>query len=143
MTYLHSNSFLLSDHAFTFQYGSTSIRFIQWTRRVHYKFTFQYGSTSIHSENKDLQIVVRFTFQYGSTSIDSADSSFTSSSVFTFQYGSTSIRPTAPLWLPESHLHSNMVLLQFSDSNAVFFCDLIYIPIWFYFNYFLFVAFLT
>ena len=124
MTYLHSNLFPLSDHAFTFQYGSTSIRFIQWTRRVHYKFTFQYGSTSIgnehwkgnftpnlHSNMFLLQLVV----WYGVIScmwnlhsnmvllqsVDDRKRMLGHAFKFTFQYGSTSmvssiLYPNAP-----------------------------------------------
>ena len=75
-------------------------------------FTFQYGSTLIKYTLYPPFIFILFTFQYGSTLIVLDDYVFLSYYQFTFQYGSTLIQNIkCEDKLNQANLHSNMVLL--------------------------------
>ena len=52
---------------FTFQYGATATRNIDFTPISHWLFTFQYGATATLIISEIERELNRFTFQYGAT----------------------------------------------------------------------------
>ena len=79
------------------------------------KFTFHYGSILIVTRSIRVTVTIQFTFHYGSILIISAIKDISNTTGFTFHYGSILMLPRQP----------------FEDIGHI------YIPLWFYSNYFL------
>ena len=117
---------------FTFQYASIKPSVHLFLSFPVFQFTFQYASIKPFIISPTQIVNREFTFQYASIKPLALMQFATSIFLFTFQYAS--IKPTIDLrlFVPPSHLHFNMLLLNPQRSVSLLRVVFIYISICFY-----------
>ena len=97
---------------FTFHYASTLSDPCSYCFRTHFPFTFHYASTLSKCLSEDHRLYPIFTFHYASTLSGYSESKTRRIYKFTFHYASTlSCWPSWRKAWPGSYLHSTMLLL--------------------------------
>ena len=141
--------------SFTFQYGSTSIkrtaRKKPIMRNLHSNMVLlQWPSLTGSSQPRFIYIPIWFYFNLRHTSGSSNHFHIYIPIWFYFNgFRTAEVKDIWQIYIPiwfyfnwfcvslicsSIYLHSNMVLLQWSNSGSIVPCKCIYIPIWFYFN---------